>query len=88
MEFRWNERNWEHAQRHGVDPEDAEHAVDNAEPPYPRDLAEGKRVVWGRGRAGQFLQVIFVLDDEETAFIIHARFLNDREKKRYRRMRR
>ena len=37
---------------------------------------------------GRFLQVIFLLDDEETAYVIHARPLTEQEKRRYRRSRR
>jgi uncharacterized DUF497 family protein len=42
----------------------------------------------GRGNGGRFLQVIYVLDADDTVFIIHARSLTDREKKRYRRRKR
>jgi uncharacterized DUF497 family protein len=41
--------------------------------------------VWGRGRSGRFLQVVFILDDDDTVFVIHARPLTDREKRRFRR---
>ncbi len=36
------------------------------------------------GRGGRPLQVVFVIDDEDSIFIIHARPLTDKEKKRYR----
>jgi uncharacterized DUF497 family protein len=56
--------------------------------PYPRAIGDEKRLVWGRDRAGRLLQVIFVLDDDGTVFVVHARRLTDREKRRYRRGRR
>jgi uncharacterized DUF497 family protein len=31
------------------------------------------------------LQVVFVLDDDATVFVIHARPLTDRERRRFRR---
>jgi uncharacterized DUF497 family protein len=41
--------------------------------------------VWGPTAEGRFLQVVFVMDEEDSVFIIHARPLTDKEKKRYRR---
>ena len=49
-------------------------------------IEDDKRLVWGRGRGGRLLQVIFVLDDDGTVFIIHARPLTQKEKQRYRRI--
>jgi uncharacterized DUF497 family protein len=43
-------------------------------------------LVWGPGRSGRLLQVIFALDDDGTVFIIHARPLTERERRRYRRL--
>jgi uncharacterized DUF497 family protein len=45
-------------------------------------------LVQGQGRGGGFLQVVYVLDPDNTIFVIHARRLTDREKRRYRRRRR
>lgn len=86
MDFRWIEWNEDHIQRHGVSPEEAEVVVERAKTPFPRMIEDDKRLVWGRGRGGRFLQVIFVLDDDGTVFIIHARPLTEREKQRYRRI--
>jgi uncharacterized DUF497 family protein len=87
MRFRWNEWNIEHVVEHGVDPEEAEMVVRQAKHPYPERQPAEKWMVWGRGRGGRFLQVFFVLDDDQTVYVIHARPLTDREKKRYRRRR-
>jgi uncharacterized DUF497 family protein len=85
-EFRWNEWNLDHATRHGVMPEEAEHVVLNARRPYPEVIGEGKLLVIGPGVEGRFVQVIFVLDEDRTAYIIHARPLITRsDKRRYRR---
>ena len=72
MEFRWNDWNVEHIAEHGVSPEEAEQVVRGATRPYPRKIERDKWLVWGRGRGGRLLQVVFVLDDEESAFVIHA----------------
>ncbi len=88
MEFRWNEWNFEHVGKHGVSPEEAEAVVGAAVQPYPRRIADEKWLVVGPGRGGRVIQVIFFLDDDGTAYIIHARPLADREKRRHRRWRR
>ena len=85
MEFRWNEWNLDHIAVHGVTPEEAERVVENAEPPYPEGREDGKLLVIGRSDGGRWMQVIYVQDDDDTAFVIHARPLDDGEKRRYRR---
>jgi hypothetical protein len=42
-------------------------------------------LVQGRGGGGRWLQAIYVLDDDGTVFVIHARPMTDREKRRWRR---
>jgi uncharacterized DUF497 family protein len=85
VDFRWNRWNLEHATRHGVDPGEAQRVVTQARSPFPLCRADDKWLVWGRGRGGRLLQVVFVLDDDETVYVIHARPLTDREKRHYRR---
>jgi uncharacterized DUF497 family protein len=84
MDFRWNEWNIEHIGLHGVTPDEAELVVRNAKRPYPRYRDDGKWLAWGRGRGGRLLQVVFVIDEHDSIFIIHARPLTEKEKKRYR----
>ena len=88
MDFRWNQWNIEHLANHAVDPEEAEEVVTAAMGPYPRRIGDDKLLVWGPGRGGRLLQVIFVLDDDGTAFVIHGRELTNREKGLHRRRRR
>ena len=83
MEFRWIEWNEDHVQQHGVSPEEAETVVERARTPFPRMIEDDKRLVWGGGR---LLQVIFLLDEDDTVFIIHARPLTQKEKQRDRRI--
>jgi uncharacterized DUF497 family protein len=85
MQFRWNDWNIEHIAAHGVDPEEAESVVGGASPPYPLWRPDDKWLVWGRGVGGRPLQVVFVLDADGSVFVIHARPLTEREKRRYRR---
>ncbi len=86
--FRWIDWNEEHIGNHGVSAEEAEQAITAASPPYPEKIGERKWRVWGPTAGGRFLQVIFVFDPDGTIFVIHARVLQDREKRRLRRRRR
>jgi uncharacterized DUF497 family protein len=85
IEFRWIDWNIEHVAKHGIDPAEAEMVVRGARKPFPCQIEDDKLLAVGRGRGGRYLQVIYVLDPEDTVFIIHARPLTDREKQRYRR---
>lgn len=88
MDFRWNEWNIEHVAQHGVSPEAAEEVIQAASGSYPRRIGGGKLLVWGRSEEGELLQVIFVLDDDGTGYVLHARPLTERERRRFRRQRR
>jgi uncharacterized DUF497 family protein len=83
--FRWNEWNTEHVAEHGVSPAEVELVVEGARPPYPQLREEEKWRVVGRGHGGRWLQVVFVIDPADTIYVIHARPLTEREKKRERR---
>jgi len=85
MDFRWNDWNIEHIAEHGVDPEEAELVIRRAERPYPTHRGDGKWLVWGRGRGGRLIQVVFVEDEDGTVYVIHARPLTEHEKRRWRR---
>jgi uncharacterized DUF497 family protein len=86
MDFRWNEWNIDHIAKHRVDPLEAEFVVRNAKRPYPLRTDEEKWLVRGRGRGGRPIQVVFIVDDDKTVFVIHARPLDKRkEKRRFRR---
>jgi uncharacterized DUF497 family protein len=85
MQFRWIDWNRDHIGQHGVEPIEAEMVVRNAKPPFPDQIGDDKMYVAGRGFGGRFVQVIYILDPDDTVFVIHARPLNDREKKRLRR---
>jgi uncharacterized DUF497 family protein len=47
--------------------------------------AHEKYYVAGQTREGQYIQVAYVLDPDDTAYIIHARPLTGPEKRKYRR---
>ena len=85
MKFRWNAWNEEHLAAHGVEPEEAEDVILTARSPFPLGQDDEKYLVWGPTASGRLLQVVFVIDPDATVFVIHARPLTEREKKRYRR---
>jgi uncharacterized DUF497 family protein len=85
VDFRWNDWNLEHVTVHGVEIEEAEHVVEQAFSPFPLQREDDKWLVWGRGLGDRLLQVVFILDPDGAVFIIHARPLTEREKRRYRR---
>lgn len=71
-DFRWNSFNLEKVARHGVSPQEAEHVVRFAKRPYPRPHRKGTWIVRGRGNSNRMVQVVFLLDDDDTYYIIHA----------------
>jgi len=81
--FRWIEWNEEKVARHGVAPEEVEYVVNHARRPFPEEHGE-KLFAAGPTAAGRWIQVVFILDDDETAFVLHARPLNESERLRYR----
>ena len=47
MDFRWNDWNEEHIQRHGVEPEEAEEVILRAKSTFPLAQDDEKYLVWG-----------------------------------------
>jgi hypothetical protein len=85
MKFRWTEWNVDKCHMHGVQPEEAEEAIQNARRPYPRKIEDGKTIVRGQSTSGRYLQVIYLVDDDGTVFVIHAMPLAGKKKRNYRR---
>ena len=87
-DFRWIKWNRDKVGQHNVEPDEAEFVVNHARRPFPMKVDDEKRLVWGQTRFGRHLQVVYLIDIEDTIFVIHARPLTNREKKRMRRKRR
>jgi len=85
MEFRWNDWNANHIGEHGVKQEQAEYVVRRACAPFPQESADGRLLVMGPDINGLLLRVVYVLDADDTVYVIHAMPLTEKEKKRYRR---
>jgi uncharacterized DUF497 family protein len=63
--FTWDQKNRLHILEHNVTPEEAQFVVDHAKTPFPQDVGDGKRRVWGATITGRFLQVIYVLKRQD-----------------------
>ena len=67
--FAWDDINRDHIARRDVTPTEAEFVVEHAAPPFPQDVGDGKRRIWGATSAGRLLQVIYVLKKQaDVAF--------------------
>lgn len=86
--FRWIPWNIAKCDKHGVDPADAEFVVNNARRPFPRRADDDKWLVWGQTSVGDYLEVVYLLDPDDTVFIIHAMPMTDRQKHQLRRRQR
>jgi uncharacterized DUF497 family protein len=84
-EFRWNEWNVGHIAAHGVTPQEAEYVVDHARSPYPTYQGDGRFLVRGQTAVGRWLQVVYIFSPRGVVYVIHARPIPDREKRRTRR---
>ena len=81
-QFRWIEWNWEHTTRHGCTIGEIESVVRGAGRGFPRKIDRKKWLVVGRGTGDRLIEVIYLLDDDGTAFVIHAMPLTTRRKGR------
>jgi uncharacterized DUF497 family protein len=67
--FAWDEKNREHLLKHSVKCMEAEYVVENAVSPFPQEVGDGKRRVWGATAARRLLQVVYVLKEQsDVAF--------------------
>ena len=85
MEFRWIEWNIQKCWKHNVQPAEAEYVVRNARRPYPRKIGDEKTQVCGQTAAGRYLQVIYLIEEDDEVFVIHAMPLTERARRNYRR---
>lgn len=65
MVFIWDDWNLRHIAKHGVSRWEAEYIVLHAVPPFPREVGDGKQLVWGPSARGRLLQVVFVYREED-----------------------
>jgi uncharacterized DUF497 family protein len=85
VEFRWIGWNIAHIARHNAKPPEAEYVVDHPGPGYPARPGDDKSLVRGQTADGRYLQVVYLIDEDGTIFVIHARELTKNEKRRLKR---
>lgn len=84
-DFRWIDWNISKVEGHGLSTDDVEYAVNTAHRPYPKPVGNEKWLVIGSTTAGRVIQAIYVVDADDTLFVIHARPLTRTERRRRRR---
>lgn len=81
VEFRWNDWNLDHATRHGCTIEEIEALLRNPGRGWPRISGKGRFLVEGRGAGGRMIRVGYVLDPDNTRYVIHAMPLTTRRRR-------
>lgn len=87
-EFRWIPWNLDKISKHNVARREAEFVVNHPARGFPRRVDDDKIKVWGQTADGAYLQVIFVIEEDDSLFVIHARPLTQKELRQLRRGRR
>ncbi len=81
----WNEGNiWKNEVKHNVTAEEIEQCFNN--PPaiiYPHKKYDDRRVLLGRTFGGRYLFIVYQHKSKETARPIHARDMNENERRIY-----
>ncbi len=65
-DFRWNDFNLEKIAKHGISRAEAEHVVRYAKRPFSKPHKKGTFYVLGRGDSNRKIQVIYLLDRDDT----------------------
>ena len=84
-DFRWIAWNIEKIESHGLTVVEVEHVVTHARRPYPKPIGNEKWIVIGSTTTGRVIQAIYLVDDDQTLFVIHAGPLTAKERRRHRR---
>jgi hypothetical protein len=64
--FAWDDWNKEHVTKHGSNAGDAKFVIEHAKEPFPREIGDGKYLVWGQTASGSYLEVIFAFKAPEN----------------------
>lgn len=74
--FAWDGWNKEHVTKHGSNEAEAEYVIEHAAAPFPREIGDGKYLVWGKAPSGGFLQVAFAFKLVEELEFTSLTFLD------------
>ncbi|HXE54284.1 MAG TPA: hypothetical protein VN541_14770 [Tepidisphaeraceae bacterium] len=78
VKCRWNDWNLEHATKHGCTIEEIEAVLRDPGRGWPRKNGKGRYLVESLGTGGRMIQVGYVIDDDNTRYVIHAMPLTTR----------
>jgi uncharacterized DUF497 family protein len=81
MEFRWNDWNLDHATKHGCTIAEIESVVRRPGRGYPRKWGDEKWRVEGRGQGDRPMEVVYLIDPDDTIYVIHAMPLTTRRRR-------
>lgn len=84
-DFRWIAWNTGKVEGHGLGIDDVEYVVNDARRPFPKPIGGEKWLVVGPTPDGRVIQVIYLVDLDDALFVIHARPLTPKERRRSRR---
>ena len=84
-DFRWIAWNIGKIEGHGLTISEVEYVVNHARQPYPKPIGNEKWIVIGPTLTGRAIQAIYLVDPDDTLFVIHARPLSPKERRRRRR---
>lgn len=79
--FRWNAWNQDHATAHGCEIDEIESVVRRPGRGFPQKIGDEKLMIEGRGIGGRMIRVVYVLDEDDTIFVIHAMPLTARRRR-------
>jgi len=84
-DFRWIAWNVAKVESHGLTVDGVEYVVNNARRPYPKPIGNEKWLVIGPTHSGMVIQAIYLVHADDSVFVIHARPLTPKERRRPRR---
>jgi hypothetical protein len=79
--FRWIEWNLDKVAKHGCTVSEVERVASNPPRGYPRKSGDDKLTVVGRGQGDRLVQVVYLVDDDGSLFVIHAMPLTTRRRR-------
>jgi uncharacterized DUF497 family protein len=84
-DFRWITWNIRKVEGHGLTASEVEFVVNRARRPYPKPIGNEKWLIVGQTPDGRVIQVVYLVDAHDVFFVIHARPLTPKERRRRKR---
>ena len=81
IDFFWEEWKHEIATKHGCTATEMESVIRHVGRGFPRKVGNGRLLVQGRGEGGRMIEVIYFLDEDGAAVVIHGMPLTTRRRR-------